>query len=189
MKFTRYCFHSVDFKAPKELRNPLSKTVLSKCSFIWNQESVSIWNDSHVHKKFVHQTCKYFSYCLHWPPVDFPLKHPVKWNFDVSLNVSLNRLWNKQSSCKWFEMLSSSYDVSVMYRWVSLWCIPITWYCIGHHVEWGTKIDKPKLCLQIFALMNKLWGVHCEDLGENQPCLGGNRPCHEGIALFLSKDM
>ena len=25
----------VDFKAPEELRNPLSKTVLSKCSFIW----------------------------------------------------------------------------------------------------------------------------------------------------------
>ena len=37
--------YAVDFKAPGELRNPLSKTVLSKCSFIWNNEPVNIWND------------------------------------------------------------------------------------------------------------------------------------------------
>ena len=34
----------VDFKALKELWNPLSKTLLSKCSFIWNKGSVNIWN-------------------------------------------------------------------------------------------------------------------------------------------------
>ena len=34
----------VDFKAPRELWNPLSKTVLSNCSFIWNKGPVNIWN-------------------------------------------------------------------------------------------------------------------------------------------------
>ena len=34
--------YSVDFKAPGELWNPLSKAVLSKCSFIWNKEHVNI---------------------------------------------------------------------------------------------------------------------------------------------------
>ena len=29
--------YSVDFKAPKELWNQLSETVLSKCSFIWSK--------------------------------------------------------------------------------------------------------------------------------------------------------
>ena len=29
--------YSVDFKTPREFWNPLSQTVLSKCSFIWNK--------------------------------------------------------------------------------------------------------------------------------------------------------
>ena len=29
--------NSVEFKAPEELWNPLSKTVLRECSFIWNK--------------------------------------------------------------------------------------------------------------------------------------------------------
>ena len=33
---------SVDFKAPGELWNPLSKKVLSKWSFIWNKGPVNI---------------------------------------------------------------------------------------------------------------------------------------------------
>ena len=37
--------YSVDFKAPAELWNLLSKIVLSKCSFTWNKGSVSIWKD------------------------------------------------------------------------------------------------------------------------------------------------
>ena len=32
--------YSVDFKAPRELWNPLGKTVLSNCSFIWNKGPV-----------------------------------------------------------------------------------------------------------------------------------------------------
>ena len=34
--------YSVDFKTPGELWNPLSKTVLSKCNFIWNKGPVNI---------------------------------------------------------------------------------------------------------------------------------------------------
>ena len=42
--------YSVDFKAPGELWNPLSKTVFSKCSFIWNKGPVKIWNDHEAQK-------------------------------------------------------------------------------------------------------------------------------------------
>ena len=34
--------YSMDFKAPRELWNPLSNTVLSKCGFIWNKQPVNI---------------------------------------------------------------------------------------------------------------------------------------------------
>ena len=37
--------YSVDFKAPSELWNPLSETVLSKCSFNWNKGPVNIRHD------------------------------------------------------------------------------------------------------------------------------------------------
>ena len=37
--------YSVDFKAPGELWNPLSKTVLNRCRFNWNKAPVNIWND------------------------------------------------------------------------------------------------------------------------------------------------
>ena len=35
----------VDFKAPGELWNPLSETVINRCSFIWNKGPVNFWND------------------------------------------------------------------------------------------------------------------------------------------------
>ena len=37
--------YSMDFKAPVELLNPPSKTVPSKCSFVWTKEPVNIRND------------------------------------------------------------------------------------------------------------------------------------------------
>ena len=37
--------HSVDYKAPGELWNPLIDTVFNKCSFNWNKGSVNIWHD------------------------------------------------------------------------------------------------------------------------------------------------
>ena len=42
--------YSVDFKAFAELWNPLSKTMFSKCSFIWNKGPVGIWNDGTAEK-------------------------------------------------------------------------------------------------------------------------------------------
>ena len=42
--------YSVDFKAPREFWNPLSKTVLSECSFIWNKGPANIWNDHKTQK-------------------------------------------------------------------------------------------------------------------------------------------
>ena len=52
--------YSVDFKAPEELWNPLSKTALSKCSFIWNKGPIVIWNDHKAQKWLVFGTYKYF---------------------------------------------------------------------------------------------------------------------------------
>ena len=37
--------YSVDFKAPRELWNSLSKVVRSKCNFIWDKGPANIWND------------------------------------------------------------------------------------------------------------------------------------------------
>ena len=42
--------YSEDFKAPGEFWNPLSKTVLSICSFMWNKRPVYIWNDRKAQK-------------------------------------------------------------------------------------------------------------------------------------------
>ena len=49
--------YSVDFKAPGEL----SKTVLSKLSFISNKGPVKIWNVPKAQNYLVHQTSKYHS--------------------------------------------------------------------------------------------------------------------------------
>ena len=42
--------YSVDFKAPRELWNLLSETVLSKCNFKWIKGHVNIWNDHKAQK-------------------------------------------------------------------------------------------------------------------------------------------
>ena len=42
--------YPIDFKAPAELWNPLSKTALSKCGFMWNEGHVNIWNDRKYRK-------------------------------------------------------------------------------------------------------------------------------------------
>ena len=44
----------MDFKASKELWNPLSKAVLSKRGFIWNEGPVYIWNNHKTQKLHVH---------------------------------------------------------------------------------------------------------------------------------------
>ena len=36
--------YSMEFKAPVRFWNPLSNAVLDKCSFIWNEGPVNIWN-------------------------------------------------------------------------------------------------------------------------------------------------
>ena len=40
------------FQSSQELWNPLSKTVRSKCKFVWNKGPVNIWNDRKVQKYF-----------------------------------------------------------------------------------------------------------------------------------------
>ena len=52
--------YSVDFKAPQELWNQQSKTVLSKYSFVWNKRPVYIQTDHKAQKQLLCRTCKYF---------------------------------------------------------------------------------------------------------------------------------
>ena len=42
--------YSMDFKVPQELWSSWNKTVLSKCSLIWNEGPVNIWNDHKAQK-------------------------------------------------------------------------------------------------------------------------------------------
>ena len=42
----------------------------------------------------------------------FPSQRVIMWSFDVLFDVSLNKLLNKQSSCRWSEMLWCSCDVT-----------------------------------------------------------------------------
>ena len=55
--------YSVDFKAPGELWNPLSKTVLSKSDFVWIKGPVNTWK---AKKISCTSTCKYFPIFWHW---------------------------------------------------------------------------------------------------------------------------
>ena len=63
--------------APGKLWNPRSKTVLSKCSFIWNKGPVNIWNDHKAQKWPVHRTCKYFSLFL--TLIIYIIKPQARW--------------------------------------------------------------------------------------------------------------
>ena len=53
------------FKAPCELWNPLSKTVLSKCSSIWNKRPVNFGNYRKAQRQLICQTCRYFTTFWH----------------------------------------------------------------------------------------------------------------------------
>ena len=56
----------VDFKARGELWNLLNKTVHSKCSFIWNDGPVKIWNDHKAENLYIGHV-NIFPNFWHWP--------------------------------------------------------------------------------------------------------------------------
>ena len=72
------------FKTPGELWNPLSKTVLSKCCFIWINRPLNIRNERKTQKQLVCRTCKYFSQFLTLHISTF--KYP--WYRKLALSVS-----------------------------------------------------------------------------------------------------
>ena len=43
--------------------------------------------------------------------MDFPKKGPVMPSFDVCFVVRLNKLFNKQLTCRWFEIQQHSYII------------------------------------------------------------------------------
>ena len=62
------------------------------------------------------------------PPVTgrFPSQRASNTDLDTFFAVRLNKLWNKQSSCRWFEMAWSSCDKIVM---------ELNWHCIPRDFE------------------------------------------------------
>ena len=70
------------------------------------------------------------------------------------------------------------------YSWVPLWHGPIY-----HWMTYNTKMTvgerksdfKFKTDTPYLARDNELWGVYCEDLGENWPC-------YNGTALFVTNN-
>ena len=59
---------------------------------------------------------------IHWSPVDSPHKEPVTW-VDLFFDVSLNKLLNKLSRCKWFGMSQCSYVVNVMFQFKKIYAV------------------------------------------------------------------
>ena len=58
--------YSVDFTAPEEIWKRLSKTALSKYSFIFDKRHVDIWNDRKAKQSCVCRTSRYFPNFWHW---------------------------------------------------------------------------------------------------------------------------
>ena len=64
----------------------------------------------------------FFFFCItgalwgnHQSLVDSPIKEPVMWNFGVYIFVDLNKLFNEQLSCRWFEIPWHLCDIAVMF--------------------------------------------------------------------------
>ena len=107
--------YSVDFKAPGELWNPPSKTLLSKCYFIWNKRPAT--SQMIVNSKVTCTTDLYvfFSIFLTLWRKSFADRGgslhncPVMQSFDISFAVILVNLLSNQSSCCWFHTPWLSY--------------------------------------------------------------------------------
>ena len=82
--------YSVDFKAPRELWNPLSKTPLSKCSLIWNKEPVNIWNDIKPNSNLYVRPVNIFPNFLHCHGIVFSAFCEEFWeNSPYHINTAL----------------------------------------------------------------------------------------------------
>ena len=63
-------------------------------------------------QRFLH--CLPFMCGLLRSPVDSIHKGSANQSYDVSIFVSLNKLWNKQSTCQWFETPDRTSDITEM---------------------------------------------------------------------------
>ena len=85
----------------------------------------------------------------------FPSQGTVVWSFDVSFDLSLNKLLSKQLTCRWFETPSRSFwrHCKVFYcvclhipkgsKW--LWHRYHYFLCYNYHADYQTK---NKLCIE-----------------------------------------
>ena len=76
--------------------------------------------------KWLHESCTHywpFESGIHRSPVDSPLQGPIMWSFNV-FAVSLNKLWSKQSSYPWLEMVRRSHNVTLMCKSSSISTVP-----------------------------------------------------------------
>ena len=106
-------------------RKKKHKKILSCQDAVWQlrpqyyPRKINIWTHSQNPKKRPISTgfiCFYstFSVASNHRLIYSPDNRPAMLKFDVFLGVSLNKLWNNQPSCQWFETPWCSFDVNVI---------------------------------------------------------------------------
>ena len=72
----------------------------------------------------------------------FPSQRPVMWSFDVSFDVSLNKLLSKQFRCRWFETPLRLLQRQLMTGMISFVCITdLRLWCLGANSHENTEFD------------------------------------------------
>ena len=158
LKFTGYCFIQWIWKLQgQELWNPLSKTILSKCSFIWNKGHVNISNDRNAQTQLVCRTCKYsflfLTLIMHCNRLkhrdimesehDFYLRKYVTWhiNFHLSHDCSSTNvhswsltslLWTDDSCLYWKNTCKHVSFLPRLVKALNIWHVYVT-----YSVSWG----------------------------------------------------
>ena len=105
---------------PRELWDPLSKTVHSKCNFIWNKGPVNVWND----RKF---TINLYV----WPVNIFP-------NFDIVIWCDSPAVWSHSYS--WPQIIHPPMNTKENQTLDEVTCSKYTWCQLCCH-RWHSRLS------------------------------------------------
>ena len=115
--------HSVDFKTPRELWNPLRNTAFIRYRFVYSiKDLLNIWNERKAQRKFVRRTCKYFHNLWHCKCMCF----------------YLSKTLNKWQEHEWYLSVQNSYPSSATRCSANL-CgsmIKVINFCLCNHGTW-----------------------------------------------------
>ena len=100
----------------------------------------------------------------------FPSQRPVTLSFDVFFDLHLNKQWDKQSRCQWFEtplhLLLSHCNVLELLEEI-YHVVTQTWYICNYCLWWWKGAT--------WALNRHVWGIHLQCLLEPMPSVEQNR--------------